>query len=54
MWRGDRSDFKRFVGDDNGRIEYWKEVTKRSQELPETLQSWMDSDSLIEHIKPFK
>ena len=50
----DRSDFKRFIGNDIARIEYWKEVTKRSEELPQALQSWMNNDSLIEHIKPFK
>lgn len=50
----DRSDFKRFIGDDNARIKYWQEVTKRSEELPTVLQSWMNEDSLIEHIKPFE
>jgi len=49
----DRSDFKRFVGDDRGRIQYWQEVTKRSSELSETFQSWIKDGSLIEHIKPF-
>ena len=49
----DRSDFKRFVGNDEGRLHYWKEVTKRSEELPVTLQSWMNDGSLIDKIKLF-
>jgi len=50
----DRTDFKRFAGDNEGRTAYWKEVTKRSQELPEALKSLLTSGNILEHIRPFK
>jgi len=50
----DRSDFKRFVGNDQARINYWKEVTKRSEELAESFKFMLDDGNLIEHIKPFQ
>ena len=49
----DRSDFKRFVGDDEGRINYWREVTKRSEELAEEFQLLLSNGKLIDNIKPF-
>ncbi len=49
----DRTDFKRFINDDQGRIQYWNEVTKRSLELSETLKSWMNDGTLLDHVKPF-
>jgi hypothetical protein len=49
----DRTDFKRFAGDDKGRLAYWREVTRRSQELPDTFQQLLTSGNLLEHIKPF-
>jgi len=50
----DRTDFKRFVGDDKGRIQYWGEVTKRSTELSDTFQSLLQDGNLVEHIKAFE
>jgi len=49
----DRSDFKRFKGNDKARIEYWTEVTRRSEELPKTLHSWMENGSLTDNIRLF-
>jgi len=49
----DRSDFKRFVSNDKARIQYWTEVTKRSEELPQVLQQWIEDGNLIEHIQTF-
>jgi len=49
----DRRDFKRFAGNDKARIHYWREVTKRSEELAETLQLWITEGSLIDHIHKF-
>jgi len=49
----DRSDFKRFIGNDEGRINYWRDVTKRSEELSQQFQYLLASGNLEQHIKPF-
>jgi len=50
----DRSDFKRFANNDEQRIKYWQEVTRRSEEIPKTLQLWMKEGSLVDHIQRFE
>lgn len=49
----DRSDFKLFINDDQGRIKYWREIIERSRELADEFQSLVASDNLYQQIKAF-
>ena len=48
----DRSDFERFVGDDAGRVDYWREVTKRSEQLGNELLHLFETEKPLKFIKP--
>lgn len=48
----DRRDFKRFKGDDAGRIKYWKRVVKESQALGEEFLEVIDRGKIVEVLTP--
>lgn len=48
----DRSDFKRFWGDDAGRERYWRKAMVESQRLGEEFLELSDSGRLAGHLKP--
>ncbi|MEO4046714.1 patatin-like phospholipase family protein [Pseudomonas sp. CAU 1711] len=48
----DRSDFKRYLGDDEGRERYWRKAMAESQRLGDEFLELADSGSLGERLQP--
>lgn len=48
----DRSDFKRYLGNDNGREQYWNKAMDESQRLGDEFLELADTDRLIERLQP--
>lgn len=49
----DRGDFRRFFGDDKGRIDYWRTVSRKSRQLADELAELMESNRIAEKVRPF-
>ena len=50
----DRSDFKRFEGDDISRNQYWRECTERSAELASALAMVIESGEIVDKLEPLE
>ena len=48
----DRRDYRRFLGDDAGREQYWRRAMDESQRLGDEFLELMEKDRLIDRIKP--
>ena len=48
----DRSDFKRYMGDDEGRERYWRKAMAESRRLGDEFLELSDSGRLVEHLQP--
>ena len=48
----DRSDFKRYLGDDEGRERYWRKAMAESRRLGDEFLELSDNGKLIERIQP--
>ena len=48
----DRSDFKRYLGDDEGRERYWRKAMAESQRLGDEFLELADSGRLGERLQP--
>ncbi|MDX5372996.1 MAG: patatin-like phospholipase family protein [Pseudomonadaceae bacterium] len=48
----DRSDFKRYLGDDAGRERYWRQAMAESQRLGDEFLELADGGRLAEHLRP--
>ncbi|PKM05517.1 MAG: hypothetical protein CVV16_01355 [Gammaproteobacteria bacterium HGW-Gammaproteobacteria-6] len=48
----DRRDFKRFLGDDQGRERYWRQAMAESQRLGDAFLELVDSGRLHEQVQP--
>ena len=47
----DRSDFKRFLGDDKSRNKYWQTAMSESQRLGDEFLQLADNGTLGEHLQ---
>lgn len=48
----DRSDFKRYLGDDNGRERYWRQAMAESERLGDEFLELTDSSRLADRLQP--
>ena len=48
----DRDDFRRFLGDDDRRIDYWRMVSRRSRQLAEELAGLMAKGKIADRVRP--
>ncbi|MCY1410890.1 hypothetical protein D3C76_526260 [compost metagenome] len=48
----DRSDFKRFLGDDNARQTYWRQAMAQSQEMGDELLDLIETGKLEQRLQP--
>lgn len=49
----DRKDFKRFEGDDEGRLRFWKKAVAESRRLGDAFLEAVESGSIRESLRPF-
>jgi len=48
----DRTDFKRYANDYSRRVQIWREVAQRSEELAECLANRIEKNDWLDHVKP--
>jgi len=48
----DRNDFWQFMGNDKGRIEYWRTVSRKSVQLADELAELMDNGRIMDRVRP--
>ena len=48
----DRTDFKRYVGNDEGRARYWRQAMAESQRLGDEFLELVEKGALLERLKP--
>lgn len=49
----DRNDFWRFFGDDDGRIDYWQTVSRKSRQLADELGELLAGGGIADRVRPF-
>ena len=48
----DRTDFKRYLGDDDGRERYWRKAMLESQRLGDEFLQLADKSAIVDRLAP--